>query len=224
MNIPEKFVRKSDGSVVLQACKNSDEYALKQKSFEQKSATGLREVSGVEEVCELAAEAGRRTKELLASSPKRTIAYLNDMGSTQALSFQPMDGAFEHIELEVVKSIEVSWAEAQRISDIPEVHECIVNFVEDQTGDNAVFMVQEIIKAANSTDDELRKEQTLPEIPNALSTGHKLVEKYDGLWKAAKELVSFLEQQKLNMSNGHKANTYMHLMYDIQTELDKDRV
>ena len=39
------------------------------------------------------------------------------------------------------------WQEAQRICDLPAVHEVIQGFADDQTGDNATMAVREVMRA-----------------------------------------------------------------------------
>lgn len=48
---------------------------------------------------------------------------------------------------------ESEWAEVERIRDLPEVDEALLNFKEDCTGDNAAMVVRAVMRAYGVTAD-----------------------------------------------------------------------
>ncbi|AVO22873.1 hypothetical protein HWB57_gp030 [Erwinia phage vB_EamM-Bue1] len=75
----------------------------------------------------------------------------------QTVNVGQVQGDFdEHIEsstgwlLRLLQSApkQLEWADHLAISEAPSVDECIRNFLEDQTEDNAVCMIREIIEQA----------------------------------------------------------------------------
>lgn len=49
---------------------------------------------------------------------------------------------------------EVQWRDAERVSDIPEVHEALMDFAEDHTGDNGTYIVRAVMKAIKTPAQE----------------------------------------------------------------------
>lgn len=56
---------------------------------------------------------------------------------------------FSRDDLEPVSSQD-EWIECLRIADLPAVDECIQGFADDRTGDNAVMIVREVMRAVNA--------------------------------------------------------------------------
>ena len=82
------------------------------------------------------------------------IDYINSLVEGQKVSTIPIQLS----ELQFLKALMIAaqeqpmppvpWEEAQRVCDLPAVDEAIRNLIEDSTGDNATFLVLEIINSA----------------------------------------------------------------------------
>ena len=82
------------------------------------------------------------------------IDYLDSLIEGQKVSSL----AVQLTELQFLKALMVAaqkqpmppvlWEEAQRVCDLPAVDEAIRNLIEDNTGDNATFLVLEIMNSA----------------------------------------------------------------------------
>lgn len=49
---------------------------------------------------------------------------------------------------------EVQWKDAERVSDMPEVHEALMDFAEDHTGDNGTYIVKAVMQAIKTPAQE----------------------------------------------------------------------
>ena len=54
-----------------------------------------------------------------------------------------------------VLDIVLEWEEFQRVTDLPAVHEALQDFSDDPTGDNGVYIVREVLRAAAPTAADL---------------------------------------------------------------------
>jgi hypothetical protein len=124
MKSPEKFVRKEDGSIVFQACKDSNDYA-------------------------------ERSAALAATPPEAVRPTWKTDGQWRCSNCNCL--LIDHEEqkycpLPAQKVNPVSeWKDAERISDIPDVHEALMNFAEDQTGDNGTCIVRAVMRAVQTS-------------------------------------------------------------------------